>query len=199
LYNKVLLSNCNFIESIIKNKICIITLDKFINITNNKYNLKSLKNIIFYNNNDNFFYNLNNDIRLRLDNNTGFFRYFNINDYPTFIYSLKYNPIIDDMLNIIKFRGNIINSIIPTTPITLYSNHKLLILIYIDEKIYKMRNDLEWINKYRTNFILPSIIESIDIVIYTMNNNIYNLLRNNNKNEVYLIKDYKEFFINILN
>jgi hypothetical protein len=198
LFNKTIINNKNFIESLLKNKISIMTLDKFININNNKYDITSL-NIIYCNSYDNLFYNLSNNNRLKYDNNIGYFRYSNKYDYPLFIYSLKYNPLIDDMLNIVRYRGTIINSIIPTTPITLYSNNKLLIIVYVDENIYKMRGNFDWISKYRDKFVMPSSIDSIDIIVYTMDDNIYNILRQDKyKYNLYLIRNKREFIINIL-
>ena len=198
LFNKTIINNKNFIDSLLKNKISIMTLDKFININNNIYDITSL-NIIYCNSYDNLFYNLSNNNRLKYDNNIGYFRYSNKYDYPLFIYSLKYNPLIDDMLNIVRYRGTIINSIIPTTPITLYSNNKLLIIVYVDENIYKIRGNFDWISKYRDKFVMPSSIDSIDIIVYTMDDNIYNILRQDKyKYNLYLIRNKREFIINIL-
>jgi hypothetical protein len=198
LFNKTIINNKNFIDSLLKNKISIMTLDKFININNNKYDITSL-NIIYCNSYDNLFYNLSNNNRLKYDNNIGYFRYSNKYDYPLFIYSLKYNPLIDDMLNIVRYRGTIINSIIPTTPITLYSNNKLLIIVYVDENIYKIRGNFDWISKYRDKFVMPSSIDSIDIIVYTMDDNIYNILKQEKyKYNLYLIRNKREFIINIL-
>jgi hypothetical protein len=198
LFNKTIINNKNFIDSLLKNKISIMTLDKFININNNIYDITSL-NIIYCNSYDNLFYNLSNNNRLKYDNNIGYFRYSNKYDYPLFIYSLKYNPLIDDMLNIVRYRGTIINSIIPTTPITLYSNNKLLIIVYVDENIYKIRGNFDWISKYRDKFVMPSSIDSIDIIVYTMDDNIYNILKQEKyKYNLYLIRNKREFIINIL-
>jgi hypothetical protein len=198
LFNKTIINNKNFIDSLLKNKISIMTLDKFININNNIYDITSL-NIIYCNSYDNLFYNLSNTNRLKYDNNIGYFRYSNKYDYPLFIYSLKYNPLIDDMLNIVRYRGTIINSIIPTTPITLYSNNKLLIIVYVDENIYKIRGNFDWISKYRDKFVMPSSIDSIDIIVYTMDDNIYNILKQEKyKYNLYLIRNKREFIINIL-
>jgi hypothetical protein len=103
------------------------------------------------------------------------------------------------MLNIVRYRGTIINSIIPTTPITLYSNNKLLIIVYVDENIYKIRGNFDWISKYRDKFVMPSSIDSIDIIVYTMDDNIYNILKQEKyKYNLYLIRNKREFIINIL-
>jgi hypothetical protein len=71
--------------------------------------------------------------------------------YPLFIYSLNYNVLFDDILNIYPYRGKIIHNTSYSN--TFYKTNKLLILVYINDYLYNN------IGKFPFNQFLTTIIQ----------------------------------------
>jgi len=194
-------NKCNFIENLWLNKISITKYNHISNIINNKL----IDNIsVIYNNNNDFFFNIENtnpNIKLKYDNEIKYFYYTDISNiytYPLFIYSLKHNILLDDILNIYPFRGKIIHNTSYSSKF--YKSNKLLILMFINTHFYNiLYNNLDkWINNYKNRFILPTSINDIDFILYSDDISLYHTISNKFKVKIDYICDFRKYYISTL-
>jgi hypothetical protein len=201
--HKIIYANkLNFIDTLWENHICIT---KYIHIHNHIYNNYLDYNSAIYNKckyGDDIFFSIENDarlIKLKYDNETNFFYYKDTNNndiFPLFIYSIKHNILIDDILNIYPYRGKLIDFINNKN----YKFNKLLIMIYIDDDIYSnIGNNINtWLSNYKDKLIIQNFITDIDFILYTIDDAIYDKVTNKYKIEINFTKDIREYFISIL-
>jgi len=207
-HNNIHTNKYNFIDSLWKNHICIT---KYIHIHNHINLIDFDYDNVIYNNNKDLFFSIETDNRLikfKYDNDIKYFYYKDnsltnsTETYPLFIYSINHSTLIDDMLNIFPFRGNVINQY-NTRP---YKFNKLLILIYIDTTIYNLLiNNSQtkiidiWLLYYKNKLILPVTITDIDIVLFTDDENLYDNImcqqKMTNTFTINFVKNYREYFI----
>ena len=204
LHNNITINKYNIIESLWTNNISITKYSYLYNIINDNIEI-NLDNIIYSNQyNDDLFLDIHskNKLSLKMDNNIGNFYYKENNEriYPLFIYSLKYDIIVDDLLNLYPHRGCIINTINEHVD-NKRENNKCLIVIYINNIIYsKIENSSfnQWINIYKSRLITPLEISEIDIILYTDDINIYDTISQFNNTKIEYIKNISDFFITMI-
>ena len=199
-HNNIDINKNTFIDSLWKNHICIT---KYIHIHNHINRIDFDYSNVIHNNDNDLFFSIENDkrpIKIKYDNHIKYFYYRdtnNIDTFPLFIYSINHNILINDILNIFPFRGNIIH----TYDNKHYKFNKLLILIYIDTTIYNLitneKIDL-WLSYYKNKLILPVSISDIDIILFTDDDTLYdNIMYEKTTHNITInfVKNYREYFI----
>jgi hypothetical protein len=202
IYSHNLVNNqSNLLEKLWINKISITKYNHIYNIINNK-SINTITSI--YNNNNDLFFNIENNqrqIKLKYHNDYKNFYYKDHNNtetYPLFIYSLNYNILIDDILNIHPYRGKIIHNTAYSS--TFYRTNKLLILVYINDYLYNIiGNKFEkLIHNYKNRFILPTSIVDIDVLLYTDDISLYDTISYNYKIKIDYVVDFRKYYISTL-
>jgi len=189
----------NSLESLWINNISITKYNHIYNIINKK---------LISNNKgqygEDLFFNIDNNtrqIKLKYDNDYKSFYFKSHNNseiYPLFIYSLNYNVLFDDILNIYPYRGKIIHNTSYSN--TFYKTNKLLILVYINDYLYNnIGNKLSNLfNNYKNKFILPTSINDIDVLLYTDDISLYDTISYTYKVKIDYVVNFRQYYISTL-